>query len=654
MSGFEPGGVGSGTGRSPEGSDLFYISRYYNPTFKVTLLNRDTGKDYGVDLNADVMAINTQKRIGDPAGMWALTLNPRHIGGASRTRSRTWAEVARPMDYVEIAMSLFRGVKPVTVMRGFVDNTRYVNSLDDNGDPARRVLLSGRDFGKLGLSFKIFYLVELAQYVGGAVGLLEQFYDFPFKFFTPNEFFGEVANRLMLRFLKKLQALNAAIPTPAIVGSIPDLYQINPVSTDLMSFQGSIYNLMGQFASMPYTENFWRDLPAGPEWNWRWAPLLRAGNALPLPDHASFPPIHTVHTSEIKAHDMGRSDNPAVNYLWAPPTVFGGTGSQEMKVIAPGYIDKPRIDLYGYRPFEPPFNLYRLSTGDPKHEQALTETVWGGQIQRNVKWLADTMLPNDTFFEGSVQAHLRPDILMGDYVDLPEFGQRCYCEGVEHSFIVSPSPTMSTVLTLTRGQALDAPVTDLPGSYRYDPAKPGEVPGISVHSSAPNRAAAGQADQNGATGTTTPDKNTAPGTPIPSDLVGGAKVAAYASRLVGAPYEHAAAWQQDDEAAIFAQGIDCSQLVAYCYRRGKGVTIVAHAQTQYDTMSRIANAKDLEAGDALFFSNTEQGTGEFITHSAIYIGNGLMVSADDYPTGVRQHAVAESYWTTRFEAGGRA
>jgi cell wall-associated NlpC family hydrolase len=636
---FEPEGGGrQGPGRpGSEPAQALYTTRWYNPSFRVRLLSRDTGKDYGFDINEDIRLINTSKSLGSPAGMWALTVTNRPLTGDRTTQARTWAEVARPMDYVEIAFSLFRNRPPVTVMRGFVDNTRYVDSLDQEGRPSRRVLISGRDFGKLWLKFKIFYLVELSQYVGGDVGLLEQFYDFPFKFFTPNEFFTTVADRLLLKFLAKLRAQNPAIPDLAVRPAIPDIYQVNPVSADLMSFQGPVYNLMMQFASQPYTECFFRDQNDGPEWLWRWAPLLKAGNVLPMSDHASHPGVKTVHAGEIVEHDMGRSDNATLNYLWAPPTVFGGTGSQEMKVIAPGYIDRPSIDLFGFADFQPPFNLYRLSTGDPKHEQALTETVWGGQIQRLTEWLAWVYRDGEKFFEGQINSHMRPDILIGDYCDLPEFGQRCYVESVEHNFVVGDANPATTALTLTRGRGLDDAMEDLPGSYRFDPAHPNEVPGISSHGAAPSRSAAGQADK-GAPDPAT-DKNTQPGSTVPADIVGGARIAAVARTLVGAPYEHANAWQQDDPAVIFKQGIDCSQLVSYCYRLGVGKSVPAHAQTQYDTMSRVANAADLAEGDALFFSHTVEGTGEFITHSAIYVGNGELVSADDYPTGVRLHKV---------------
>lgn len=630
-----------------------YRTSYYNPHFAVKIFNHATGEPYGVDINDAIMSLDTTKNLGDPAGMWSLTLRPQIFGGGARTRGRTWAEIAQEMDYVEIAFGTRSGEEPTTVMRGFVDTARYVDTLDGSGNPQRRVLIAGRDFGKLWLNFKVFYLVELGQYLVGGPGLLNSFYDFAFGPFKPNEFLAEVDNRLIRRALGKLQARNRAIPSHRLVGQIPDSYTVNPLTTDFQAFQGPIYNLMAQVASKPYTECFFRDNPAETELVWRWAPLLAAGNRVPRPDHAGMPTVKKLTAHETTSRDMGISDNAVLNYLYAPPTMFGATGPQEMKATVPGYIDMQSIDDEGFRPYEPPFEIYSMNpSGDPAQEQGASAGVWGAQIAANVQWLADTMLINGHAFEGTMATHLRPDLLPGEYLALEEYNKLCYIEQVAHSFTVSDVPSVTTTLTLTRGQDLDAPAATTPGSYKYDDTQPGEIPGLSTHAVAPTREGAKAADQNG-DNAADPNtvKNTAPDPTLPVTSSGGQGVADHAITLVGAPYDHTDAYLQDDLAVIFKRGIDCSELVAYCYRRGKGVKVTAYAQTQFDTMSRVAT-KDLQPGDALFFKNTYESA-DLITHSAIYIGDGRMVSADNEQVGVRIHNLSENYWQEHWGGAGR-
>lgn len=84
-----------------------------------------------------------------------------------------------------------------------------------------------------------------------------------------------------------------------------------------------------------------------------------------------------------------------------------------------------------------------------------------------------------------------------------------------------------------------------------------------------------------------------------------------------------------------ATGFDCSGFVAYIYSRfGKNITHSAAAQAHIGVGVSYANAKP---GDILSW-----GHGGRVTHSALYVGNGMMVHATNPSQGVIASSVA--YW----------
>ena len=117
----------------------------------------------------------------------------------------------------------------------------------------------------------------------------------------------------------------------------------------------------------------------------------------------------------------------------------------------------------------------------------------------------------------------------------------------------------------------------------------------------------------------------------------GATVASIALRYVGYRYAYGGA---------SPRGFDCSGLVMYVYSR-VGVRLPHSARMQfssrYGTIIRSRSA--LRAGDIVFFANT---AGRGITHAAIYVGNGRMVSANNPRQGVRLENINTRYWVSHF------
>jgi len=121
----------------------------------------------------------------------------------------------------------------------------------------------------------------------------------------------------------------------------------------------------------------------------------------------------------------------------------------------------------------------------------------------------------------------------------------------------------------------------------------------------------------------------------------GVKASAVARKYVGYPYRYGAAGPR---------AFDCSGLTMYVYRQF-GIKLPHKASAQFSTRygRRIASVKALIPGDLVFFSNTTGRRG--ITHTAIYIGNGMMVSANTPRTGVQLVSINGSYWRRHWAGG---
>ncbi len=98
-------------------------------------------------------------------------------------------------------------------------------------------------------------------------------------------------------------------------------------------------------------------------------------------------------------------------------------------------------------------------------------------------------------------------------------------------------------------------------------------------------------------------------------------------------------------------GIDCSGLVTVVYA-SFGIHLDHNAQLQYGEVQHIADAA-LQPGDLLFYAQTYPDPQEWITHVAIYAGNGMMINAVDERTGVVEIPAWASFWAAHYAGAGR-
>ena len=95
----------------------------------------------------------------------------------------------------------------------------------------------------------------------------------------------------------------------------------------------------------------------------------------------------------------------------------------------------------------------------------------------------------------------------------------------------------------------------------------------------------------------------------------------YALQFVGGPYR---AGGNDPRT-----GVDCSGFVRYVMQHGAGISMNRSSGSQA-TQGHAVNSSQMQPGDLLFYSG-----GSGINHVAMYIGDGKIVHASTYATGIK-------------------
>lgn len=95
----------------------------------------------------------------------------------------------------------------------------------------------------------------------------------------------------------------------------------------------------------------------------------------------------------------------------------------------------------------------------------------------------------------------------------------------------------------------------------------------------------------------------------------------YALQFVGKPYRSGG---NDPHT-----GADCSGFVKYVMQHGAGITMNRTSSAQA-TQGRTISSSQMQPGDLIFYGN-----GSRVNHVAIFIGNGQIVHASTYKTGIK-------------------
>ncbi len=108
-------------------------------------------------------------------------------------------------------------------------------------------------------------------------------------------------------------------------------------------------------------------------------------------------------------------------------------------------------------------------------------------------------------------------------------------------------------------------------------------------------------------------------------------ILSYANKFMGTPY----VW-----GGTSPSGFDCSGFTQYVFNHF-GLSLPRTSEEQFATGVPVSR-NNLQPGDLVFFSTYAPGA----THVGIYMGNGLMVDAQDY--GVSIDSIFNSYWGPKY------
>lgn len=128
----------------------------------------------------------------------------------------------------------------------------------------------------------------------------------------------------------------------------------------------------------------------------------------------------------------------------------------------------------------------------------------------------------------------------------------------------------------------------------------------------------------------------APAAPQPSSA--GQAIANFAVQYQGYPY----VW-----AGNTPSGFDCSGFTQYVVQNTLGIDITHSTELQMSYGSPVG-WEAWQPGDLVFFTGTYEGG--WITHTGVYIGDGLMIHAENESTGVKISNITSGYYASHYYA----
>jgi hypothetical protein len=349
-----------------------------------------------VALQASVLGITVDRRLGQPAGVFSLTLLPKRLPAPWNTRS--WDDVIAAMDFIEILI----GVPPRNlrlVMRGFVDTVNRARDLS-SGKPRHVIHVAGRDYGKLLLVTKLYFFDSLnprfslfERFEAAASALFgwsgnptppvtqtpkqnasrftpEQVMGLLFHGANPTppttppaappptgsltEGFYRPGEREILAAMAVLN--NAGIPPMTLNSDAAsqDPWEQNLGTWNPVLFQQGfapltdLWSLLRVYQHAPWRELYVRDTWTGPELVYRPAPWLDFdGN--PVQDVPNDPTLSgTLETWDMDEHDivstsLSRSESDVRNFFFCYPNGFQQFAQhvQRAPALTEGFTDSP-------------------------------------------------------------------------------------------------------------------------------------------------------------------------------------------------------------------------------------------------------------------------------------------------------------------------
>lgn len=334
-----------------------------NPQFQVKFISLEYGEIPAELVRPSVRHLTVSRRLGQATGSFTITLLPRKL---ATVYPNEWRDLLGPMDYVEISM--WTPPRPPTVvMRGFVDVVHDSFSMA-GGTPQRTVTITGRDYGKLLLLTKLYYLDAKTQQVFLFERWKEAFLkNFAFRdgqlpnpehtplppdqqtdlpTWTPldllnnvwDAFYNPQQELVLSRYPEAPKMAFLAYEAALREAGEEELRVFAPTALPLnwAPFM-DLWALMRMYQHHPWRELFVDDFTSTPVLIYRPTPWIDFHGAFVYPSYANDDVTGTFKTWEVSAGDLvqyslTRSDEQTRNFFFTYPDRFGAY-PQMMKTL---------------------------------------------------------------------------------------------------------------------------------------------------------------------------------------------------------------------------------------------------------------------------------------------------------------------------------
>lgn len=468
-----------------------------NPKCHVRIVSLEYGEILAEMVRPSIRSVSIHRRLGEAAGSFQFVLLPRPLTPFQLPGvPSSWRDVLGVHDFVEISIEVPPRPRTI-VMRGFIDTVTEQFSIQ-GGKPQRTVHVNGRDYGKLLLNTKLYYLDEETQQTF-ILNKWRQGFDNLFAWksgeppnpehtplarnaatdapqFAPRdllqnivESFYKPQEELVLRQLPTAPTLTFFPVTNALLDTNErELATIAPTALAL-NFPpfSDIWTLLRIYQHHPWRELYVSDEAEGPVLIYRPSAWMDFNGRFVFPGmetgHMGTMLTHQIYESDIAQLSFSHSGEQMHNFFFTYPDEFGAL-AQMVKTIGPleGLMERPFVGnpyLVGYQVSDrsgvkrSDFNIMGFHLSETRTPYLdFDHQTSEGQIEKRLldvrkQGLAENLKLVKAFDHtsvlefGAMQLKGNENIRIGHYLQYNEgpylkmgHGARYYVEGVSHVF----------------------------------------------------------------------------------------------------------------------------------------------------------------------------------------------------------------------------
>lgn len=321
-----------------------------NPQFRVRVVSQRSGDVRFEDLRPAVLEFSTHRQIGQAAGTFQITLLPTPPKGYGQK----WTDIIKPMDYVEVWAWVPPRAPRVPLMRGFVDRVGEVFNIE-SGAPEHRIVIAGRDYGKLALCTKLYYphgevqnIELLKAWQSGIDEITGYGTDRPnpeqdpagetskqIAWFSPSKILGVIFDKFLVPqqdlVLSTFGGLGAMLPRATFAAETDSWEDKLRVFNPALNVQNwhpftDLWTLFRTYQHSPWRELFFEDTETGPRLLYRPTPWYDASGSRVQEFTASVVSV-PVTRNDIVSFESFADDEEVQNFFFTLPADMSGYAS---------------------------------------------------------------------------------------------------------------------------------------------------------------------------------------------------------------------------------------------------------------------------------------------------------------------------------------